>query len=485
MTPSPVQGSQRQQHHCRRPQAPFNGKPPLHPPASSSPPVPACTSTPRNPYAYYESDSPKLANPPHSPLRRSVLYDDDRRGGDEDDLPTPPSFRGVIDFANSRIGRTAMSFTGDRRYHGRRSGADDLPQDRIARAPSETPTPKNASSATGASSRFALFASSMFKGVASTTSSPVALPQDDDLMNLDIGSALFPTGSDGDAFSPAAFKNLQQTATGLLNRFQAAYQQRTIAYHELKSERAAQADEQEEVETRMHHLKLQLEDMARKAAEQEATMQSLMDELKREKKLRMEERQAREKGSSLPEGSSVSEDLGVEEDQRRRRKWRRRSGGTAKSDLGFDTDEESVEEASVFSRSRSPTIATTITDVSSVEPPVPQMKAPTTVASRTTMRLPPPPAAQNQRQQQQQQQQPPPQPQQTQMNTFQKLFKGMSGEAESRGVSSCRNCEGQDASIAWDTVNLLKGENKGLKDRVGELETAVEGALDAINGVGL
>jgi hypothetical protein len=314
----------------------------------------------------------------------------------------------------------------------------------------------------------------MFKGVTSTTSSPVAVPQDDDLMNLDIESALFPAGSDGDAFSPAAFKNLQQTATGLLNRFQAAYQQRTIAYHELKSERAAQADEQEEVETRMHHLKLQLEDMARKAAEQEATMQSLMDELTREKKLRMEERQAREKVSSLSEGSSVSEDLGVEEDQRRRRKWRR-SGGTAKSDQGFDTDEESVEEASVFSRSRSPTIATTITDVSPVEPPVPQMKAPSIVGSRT-LRLPPPPAPQNQRQQQ---------PQQTQMNTFQKLFKGISGEADSRGASSCRNCEGQDASIAWDTVNLLKGENKGLKDRVGELETAVEGALDAINGVGL
>jgi len=397
------------------------------------------------------------------------LYNDD-----EDDLPTPPSFRGVIDFANSKIGRTAMSFTGDRRSHGRRSGADDLLQDRIARAPSETPTPKNASPTTGGSSRFALFASSMFKGVASTTSSPVSVPQDDDLMNLDIESALFPTGADGEAFSPAAFKNLQQTATGLLNRFQSAYQQRTIAYHELKSERAAQADEKEEVETRMHHLKLQLEDMARKAAEQEATMQSLMDELTREKKLRMEERQAREKGSSS-EGSSVSEDLGVEEDQRRRRKWRR-SGGTAKSDLGFDTDEESVEEASVFSRSRSPTIATTITDVSPVEPPVPQIKTPSIVGSRTP-RLPPPSTFQNQKQQ-------PPQ-QQTQMNTFQKLFKGISGDAESRSVGSCRNCEGQDASIAWDTVNLLKDENKGLKDRVGELETAVEGALDAINGVGL
>jgi cell division septum initiation protein DivIVA len=39
--------------------------------------------------------------------------------------------------------------------------------------------------------------------------------------------------------------------------------------------------------------------------------------------------------------------------------------------------------------------------------------------------------------------------------------------------------------MAWDTVNLLKDENKGLKDRVEELETAVEGALDVVNGIGL
>lgn len=305
------------------------------------------------------------------------------------------------------------------------------------------------------------------------TSSPVTVPHDEELMNLDIDSALFPGGSDGEAFSPAAYKNLQQTATGLLNRFQSAYQQRTIAYHELKSERGAEADEKEEAETRMQHLKLQLEDMARKAAEHEAVIQSLMDELTREKKLRTEERQAREKGASLSEGSSVSEDLNVEEDQRRRRKWRR-SGGTNKSDVGFDTDEESVEEASVFSRSRSPTIATAMTDLSPVEPPVPQIKTPVIVAPRTP-RLPPPAPSQHR--------------QQPQMNTFQKLFKGISGDAakdtDARGASSCRNCEGQDASIAWDTVNLLKDENKGLKERVGELEIAVEGALDAVNGIGL
>jgi hypothetical protein len=32
-------------------------------------------------------------------------------------------------------------------------------------------------------------------------------------------------------------------------------------------------------------------------------------------------------------------------------------------------------------------------------------------------------------------------------------------------------------------VSLLKDENKGLKERVSELETAVEGAIDVVNGV--
>jgi hypothetical protein len=30
---------------------------------------------------------------------------------------------------------------------------------------------------------------------------------------------------------------------------------------------------------------------------------------------------------------------------------------------------------------------------------------------------------------------------------------------------------------------LLQDENRGLKQRVGDLETAVEGALDAVNGL--
>jgi hypothetical protein len=37
--------------------------------------------------------------------------------------------------------------------------------------------------------------------------------------------------------------------------------------------------------------------------------------------------------------------------------------------------------------------------------------------------------------------------------------------------------------MAWDTVGLLRDENRGLKRRVEELETGVGAALDLVNGL--
>lgn len=282
-------------------------------------------------------------------------------------------------------------------------------------------------------------------------------------MNLDIESALFPGGypTDKSAFSPAAFKNLQMNATGLLNKFQIAYQQRTIDYQELRAERDAQDEEKGEVETRIHHLKMQLEDMAQKAAEREENMASLLQELALEKRARAEEQATREKCVVSSGTSTVSEDLGVDEDRQRSKGNWRKSTATAKSDLSLDTDEDSIDEASIFSRSRSPTLATTISETSPVSTPTPQQKP--------VMLEPPRPSRSST----------------PQLSTFQKLFKSYPPEMPLEPTSSCRNCQGQDTSVAWDTVNLLKDENKGLKTRVEELETAVESALDVVNGIGL
>lgn len=70
-----------------------------------------------------------------------------------------------------------------------------------------------------------------------------------------------------------------------------------------------------------------------------------------------------------------------------------------------------------------------------------------------------------------------------QMNALQKMFKGIAGDVEE--VNGCRNCQGRDASAAWETVSLLRDENKYLKQRLGQLEVAIEGALNTVNGLGL
>ncbi|KAK3692912.1 hypothetical protein B0T22DRAFT_419886 [Podospora appendiculata] len=336
----------------------------------------------------------------------------------------------------------------------------------------ESSTPK--STVTTTASRFMSAISSRF------TPAPSSPMLDDELCNLDIEAALFPPMSplaDRDAFSPAAFKNLQSNAVGLLTKMQSAYRERVVALRELEAERSAHRDEIEEAETRAQHLKMQLEGMSRKAQEHEQAMRQLMEELAAEKKLRAEEHLAagRDKASTvMSEGSMVSEDLGVDEEHRQR-KWRK-SDSTVKSELGgFDTDEESAESESVFSRCRSPTIPLHLDPNAAFDggnasidgaAPSPQLPRNNSSSLAVPSNSKPRGAAQ------------------PQMSALQKIIRGISGEAE-ESSNGCSNCKGQDASVAWDTVSLLRDENKHLKHRVGSLEIAVEGALDLVNGIGL
>lgn len=337
-------------------------------------------------------------------------------------------------------------------------------------------TPKNAPApAAAAPARMSLL--SMFSRTAPT---PITDQEHEELLHMNVEEALFPTGSQTnskDAFSPAAFKNLQTQATGLLTKLQTAYRQKAQALAELEKEREADRDELEEAETRATHLKFQLEDMAHKAAEQEQRMKQLMEELAMERRSRGElEKSAFTKPRLSPgglhseAGSTISEDLEVDDEEMQKRKWRKSNG----TDTSFETDDDSIsfEGDSVFSRPRSPSASTTTTtrgvDTGSI------IDMPMTAASsvrgsmysakRTSVQ-----SIQSNRRSTQQ------------MSTFQKLMKGISGD----GADGCRNCKGQDASIAWDTVGLLRDENKNLKQRVGELEDCLEGALDAVNGIGL
>ncbi|KAK1975117.1 hypothetical protein LZ30DRAFT_606415 [Colletotrichum cereale] len=463
------------------PPATINTKPPVHP----------------DPYRVGSSSGPDRSFPQLRSVRhqrqQSVPNFPSSHNSNSNSISIPqvtvsPSF----ERGSGRPLSVNMPFTGDSKSGGRSSdagrggilsgwlgaGSPSTPENNSAKdqaagrngnAPEGTPAngprkgqtaytetaPKGTSPST---SRFAFFSSPFAKN----TQPQVDPKEDEELLSLNIQDALFPPSSPThrDAFSPAAFKNLQATAVGLLTRFQSAYQRQDAALRELRTEKDAQAEESDEADTRIQHLRVQLENMASKVAEQEQSMQQLMAELGAEKKARHEERMARERNRPLSGGSSMSEDLGVEEDMARR-KWRKSAG--------FDTDEESVEGASVFSRSLSPTTAAPSVFEGSIAEmsPTPQSAKANTLgpprASRSSVQKLPP----------------------QQASVFQKLMRGVTGDAANQegGPTSCTNCRGQDERAAWDTVSLLRDENRGLKHRVAELETCVDSALDAVNGL--
>ncbi|PHH83735.1 hypothetical protein CDD82_3809 [Ophiocordyceps australis] len=465
----------------------------LHEYPDSSPPTEAALAWPRLVSLGISSPTTPVKNP--DPLRHSYASpglqsnddDQDNDGDDYDDRSfqspeclTSPALRLTGDRDTSATSYThshhdrAVSWNrlrGGSNVASRAAAADSwFSRTRISPAASAAPASHiGRRKSTPSSPRFSFLASSMsaLKGLASPT--PPA-PPGDGLANLDVEAALVPAGAP--VQGEEAYKTLHSNALGLLRRFQAAHRQQSSTLHELESERATFEDEKLELETRTQHLKMQLEEMARKAAETESIMQALMEELTREKKLRLDEQQHAHHSSALRSNrSTMSEDLAVDEAQRRRR-----SAATSKSDMGSDTDEESIEGASVFSRSRSPTFTATTSDVGTLDsmPPLPIIPStmsstkPSIVMSNSSLH---PPARHSQ----------------PQMSAFQKLLKGISGDGQRQdtGIQSCRNCQGQDASVAWDTVSLLRDENRGLKRRVGDLESVVDEALDVVNGIGM
>ncbi|KAB5558346.1 hypothetical protein GE09DRAFT_109483 [Coniochaeta sp. 2T2.1] len=330
------------------------------------------------------------------------------------------------------------------------------PQPSMLDGPNPTTTPTESVS-TRASRFMSALSARITPQAAGPTTNPAVL--DDELCNLQIETALFPPNSPGDrdAFSPAAFKNLQANAVGLLAKFQSAYRARVLALHDLEAERAAEKDEMEEAVTRAAHLRAQLEGMARRADEQEKAMRALMGELMAERRGREEERLERMRRTA---GGMAGDDFGVGvEDEEWSGTRKRKSGGSGEESTFDETDEESVDE-SVFSRSRSPTGTTTTVAESVV--------VKSNGGGGGTVRPAAAAAARNS----------------AQMSTFQKIFKNIAGDIVEE-TNGCRNCRGKDASVAWDTVSLLRDENKHLKQRVGQLEVAVEGALDLVNGLGL
>jgi hypothetical protein len=134
-----------------------------------------------------------------------------------------------------------------------------------------TKRPQSRPPTSASGSRFSFFRK------ASQLQSPTIVDADE-LSTLDIRDTLFPAGPP-DEFSPAAFKNLQLNAEGTLRRFRDAHVEQQKNLRSLVATKTSQADDLEACQTRNEHLKLQLVEMAEKAAEQERLITALRSEL--------------------------------------------------------------------------------------------------------------------------------------------------------------------------------------------------------------
>ena len=169
----------------------------------------------------------------------------------------------------------------------------------------------------------------------------------DELANMNIMTSLFPNGQP-DELTPHVYNDLLVNATNLLQRLQSAYKDKVEYIATLQPEMDIQREEIEEADIRSRHLKLQLQDMGRRAQEQESAMQALASQLSQE---RFRNQEAREKESrkasrsymnskASPALSNADETTDDDETTPRRFPHNKRlsAGSTSASDSGFESD---------------------------------------------------------------------------------------------------------------------------------------------------
>jgi hypothetical protein len=189
----------------------------------------------------------------------------------------------------------------------------------------------------------------------------------DELLTLNISSSLFPYGP-ADPLSPHAYHDLLLNATNLLSRLQTAYAEKCAYIARIAPELDVKREEAEEAETRARHLKIQLEDVARKAEDQLRVNQELATRLAEEKLGRLEALDSARRAAgmlaqaglhacpedavlSIPNHDGESADLVSPDDTTPRRPGvllaskKRASAGSA-SDSGFESDADT---SSIFS----------------------------------------------------------------------------------------------------------------------------------------
>jgi hypothetical protein len=241
---------------------------------------------------------------------------------------------------------------------------------------------------------------------------------EDEFTKLDVQSALFPSGTTGEA-SADEFMQLQANAENTIFRLQSAYQKTLSSFREMTSQRNVLGDELEAAQTRSEHLKLQLANMAAQSVRQASAMQSMAEELDVMRCKRSEDAEFRSKSLRIVTNDySDVDDAGSLGNNDRRRK--RHSGES------FASEESSSE--SIFSEA--PLGACTPISAADTSPDV--YEGPTF----DNMRMQP--------------------------------------------VKECENCYGVRRSEAWDVVHVLKEESRALKARIAQCESANEDALSLL-----
>jgi hypothetical protein len=309
----------------------------------------------------------------------------------------------------------------------------------------DTHTPTKGPSQPTAGSKFAwLLSTQKNAAVPPPQPSPTYHNPDDELLSLNISQALFPHGP-ADPLAASSFHDLLTNAEALLSRYQTAYRQLSTELTDAHSEQSAQEDELDEAETRARHLKMQLETMAARAADQDEQMRSLMEDLQFERNAWQEEEAARKRSLALIRGPAQCEHTTSQDTIRRHN---RISGSEISVDSGFESEAE-TDAASVFSRN---CLSPTGTDRSSIlEADMHDI----TPKGRKLQSL-------------------------QRGSTHDKVREGKVDLRQ--GGWGCGNCEGGAQSAVWGRLAKEREENRTLKIRVEGLEEAVEGALNVVNG---
>ncbi len=304
-------------------------------------------------------------------------------------------------------------------------------------------------------SRFAWF------GARPATPPPKPVRDDiaeDKLLTLDIQTALFPRGP-ADPLDPSSFHDLLFNAESIISQMQAGYRRKTEALLDMAADTEVRQEEFEEVQTRARHLKLQLDNMAARVAEQEDAMKALADELALEKQLREQEYAAQKQTVRLVPAPLASSDI---TDQHSHHYRKRVYDGSiaSNSDSGFESGDDSFAESALSPTSEMP--SPSIDVMSSNRESTTSHAAPR--KPRVLVKAPPPVKRHS---------------------MFQRSLESepVFGQGEllytsNRSSLQCFNAASDVG--AWSLISGLREENSELRQRVTELETAVEGCLDLV-----